>query len=136
MATLPDVDISEIPNHYAGDITELGDEFLQGKLHEVVDQINVRWGSLVEARIESGKLPLRLYSAVVVRVASRLFGNTEGFKRETEGGYSYELSAAVASGTLWYTDDDERDLTGRVAPKKKTNGAVGTVRTPLHRGGF
>lgn len=133
MATLPDVNIAAIPNHYAGDTSEFGDEFLQGKLDEVVDQINVRWGSIVESRLASGALPPRLYRAVVVRAASRVWDNTEGYKEEHEGQYGFKRDAMVASGYLWFTDIDEKDLTGRVAPKPPS-GPIGTVTIGRHIG--
>lgn len=131
MATLPDVTAEEIPNHYSGDLDEFTDEFLKGKLDEVVDQINVRWGTIVENRLASGALPLRLYKAVVVRVASRVFANEEGLKEEHEGQYGYQTSALVGSGYLWFTDIDEKDLTGKVASKKPM-GRLGTISIGRH----
>lgn len=131
MATLPDVLTIEIPNHYSGDTSDFTDEYLQGKLDEVVDQINVRWGSVVASRLASGKLPLRLYNAVVVRVAGRVFSNEDGFKKENEGQYGYEVSPLVGSGYLWFTDIDEKDLTGVVAPKKG-GGPIGTATIGRH----
>ena len=133
MATLPDVSPDKIPAHYSGDIGDFDPAFLQGKLHEVVDQINVRWGSIVEARLASGALPARLYEAVVVRVASRVFGNEDGFKKENEGQYGYEINPLVASGYLWFTDIDEKDLTGTVVPKR-ANGPIGTATIGRHFG--
>lgn len=134
MATLPDVKVEQIDRYYSGDVSEFKPEFLQGKLDEVVDQINVRWGSIVEARLASGALPKRLYEAVVVRAAGRVFGNEDGFKKENEGQYGYEVSPLVASGYLWFTDIDEKDLTGRIAPKK--GGMVGTVTIGRHTPGW
>ncbi|WP_100813017.1 hypothetical protein [Microbacterium lacus] len=137
MATLPDVAANTAPAHYAGDLEALGltTPFVTGKLNEVVDLISVRWGSIVEERLRTGKLPTRLYKAVVWRVASRVFENVEGLKKETEGAYGYERSAAVASGTLWFTEDDERDLTGTVQ-LKKSGGRIGTATLHPHRPGF
>ena len=133
MATLPDVNSDEIPKHYSGDTDEFSPDFLQGKLNEVVDQINVRWGTIVEARLASGALPQRLYNAVVVRAAARVFGNEEGFQEEHEGQYGYKQSALVASGYLWFTDIDEKDLTGSVAPKTIA-GHMGTATIGRHIG--
>lgn len=133
MATLPDVGVDKIPNHYAGDTSEFTDLYLKGKLDEVVDQINVRWGSVVESRLASGALPLRLYQAVVVRAASRVWDNTEGYKEEHEGQYGFKRDAMVASGYLWFTDIDELDLTGRVAPKTPS-GPIGTATIGRHIG--
>lgn len=135
MATLPDVNIDKIPNHYSGDTSEFADKFLQGKLDEVVDQITTRWGTVVASRLASGVLPLRLYTAVVVRVAARVFSNEDGFKKENEGQYGYEISPLVGSGYLWFTDIDEKDLTGAVAPKKG-GGRVGTVTVGRHSPGW
>ena len=113
---LPDVPDSVIPKHYEGDLSDFTDEFIQARLDEVVDKIEARWGTVVQQRLNNGKLKQRTYEAVVVRVASRLFRNPDGFESESEGQYDYKLRATVASGTLWFTDDDERDLTG-IDPK-------------------
>lgn len=109
---LPDVDVATIPDHYEGDTSYLTDKYLQGRLNEVVDKIETRWGTTVQKRLSSGKLKQRTYEAVVVRVAARVFRNPEGFESEKEGQYDYKLRATVASGTLWFTDDDVTDLTG------------------------
>ena len=134
MATLPDVEVDEIPKYYSESIEDFSQDFLEGKLGEVVDQINVRWGSLVERRLTEGRLPLRLYNAVVVRVASRVFANAEGLREESEGGYGYKLNPAVASGTLWFTDQDEQDLTG--SNPKRPSGPIGTATIGRHRPGW
>lgn len=134
MATLPDVEVDKIPMYYSGDTSEFDAAFLMGKLGEVVDQINVRWGSIVESRLASGALPLRLYEAVVVRAAARVFSNEDGFKKENEGQYGYENNPLVASGYLWFTDIDEKDLTGRTAPKK--GGLIGTATIGRHVPGW
>ncbi|GAA2577339.1 hypothetical protein [Microbacterium binotii] len=121
---LPDVGADLLPQHYDGDLSQFTAEFVQARLNEVVDKIESRYGSHVEARLTSGKLKARLYEAIVCRVATRVYRNPEGFRSETEGSYQYNLSAAVASGTLWFTDDDIADLTG--APAKGIP-MVGTV---------
>ena len=131
MTTLPDVDIDEIPKYSNVDTSEFGEDYLEGKLGEVVDAIKVRWGSVVAARLASGKLPLRLYNAVVVRVAARVFGNEDGFKKENEGQYGYELNQLAASGYVWFSDIDERDLTGRVTPKKPGRAGTATLRRQI-----
>ena len=130
MATIPDVHYSEIGDNFEGDLGEFSENWVQGKLDEVVDSIKGRWGSVVAARLESGALPERFYRAIVVRVAARVFRNTDGFKKENEGQYGYELNAAVASGTLWFTDDDIFDLTG-VSPAQKGRRFPGTMSVGL-----
>lgn len=131
MATLPDVTADKIPSHYSGDTEGFEPEFMQGKLNEVVDQINVRWGTTVESRLLSGALPQRLYEAVVVRIASRVFANEEGLKEEHEGQYGFQTSPLVGSGYLWFTDIDEKDLTGKIASKQPM-GRIGTISVGRH----
>lgn len=130
---LPDVDKGVLPRHYEGDLSHFSAEYVQGRLDEVVDKIESRWGSIVQARLDSGKLKPRLYQAVVCRLATRVYRNPEGYRGETEGGYSYNLSAAVASGTIWFTADDEQDLTG-INPNGPT--VPGTASIGRHRPGF
>lgn len=126
---LPDVAASELASHYEGDLSDLSTMFVQGRLNEAVDKIESRYGSLVQARLDSGALKPRLYVAIVCRLATRVYRNPEGFRSETEGGYQYNLSAAVASGTLWFTDEDVYDLTG-INPKGTPR--IGTMTTSMH----
>lgn len=130
--TLPDVGPEEIPKYWDGEIDEFDNAYLVGKLGEVVDIIADRYGSLVSRRLESGRLTVRLYNATVIRIAARVWSNTDGFKRENAGQVGYEVNAAVASGTIWFTDDDVRDLTG-VHPKQST--VFGTATIGRHEPG-
>ncbi|MEW1990714.1 hypothetical protein [Microbacterium sp. NPDC078849] len=132
MTTLPEVSPDEIPKHSTVDVSDLANGYLKGKLGEVVDSIKSRWGSVVAARLESGVLTLRLYNAVVVRVAARVFGNEEGYKEEHEGQYGFQRESLAASGYIWFSDIDERDLTGRVAPKR--GGRAGTATLSRQKG--
>lgn len=129
--TLPEVTPDDIPKFWHGDTSEFTEEYLGGKLGEVVDKIASRWGALVARRLASGALTERLYKSTVVRVASRVFSNPEGFRSEAEGGYNYELNAAVASGTIWFTDEDITDLTGEDPKSKGT--VMGTITVSRHR---
>ena len=129
--TLPEVTHEDIPKFWYGDTSEFTPDYLNGKLGEVVDKIASRWGSVVARRLASGALTDRLYRGTVVRVASRVFSNPEGYKSEAEGGYNYELNAAVASGTIWFTDDDIADLTGEDPKSKGT--MMGTITVSRHR---
>ncbi|MCJ1709231.1 hypothetical protein [Microbacterium sp. VKM Ac-2923] len=132
--TLPDVSIDEIPKHYAGEIDDLTPAFLEGKLGEVVDMIADRHGTAVAARLESGRLTLRRYNAIVVRVASRVFGNIDGFTEEGGAQVSYKFNPHAASGTIWLSDDDVHDLTGsNPNPKKST--VIGTATIGRHHPG-
>ncbi|ALJ22046.1 hypothetical protein [Microbacterium sp. No. 7] len=131
---LPDVPVEMIPHYYYGDLEDFTNEYLEGKLGEVVDKITTRFGSLVKARLDNGSLPDRLYEATVVRIAARVFANPEGYRKENEGGYGYELNPAVASGTIWFTDEDIHDLTG-IDPKGG-GGIVGTATIGRHRPGW
>ena len=48
----------------------------------------------------------------------------------------FMLNAAVASGTLWFTDDDVEDLTGVNPNEKKKSGPIGTATIGRHRPGW
>lgn len=122
---LPDVPITVISKHYEGNLSDFTDDFVQARLDEVVDKIESRWGAVVQRRLSSGALKTRTYQAIVVRVAARLFRNPEGYESESEGQYDYRLRATVASGTLWFTDDDETDLTGVRPGATRIPGTVG-----------
>lgn len=122
---LPDVPITVISKHYEGNLSDFTDDFVQARLDEVVDKIESRWGAAVQRRLSSGALKTRTYQAIVVRVAARLFRNPEGYESESEGQYDYRLRATVASGTLWFTDDDETDLTGVRPGATRIPGTVG-----------
>ena len=129
---LPEVTVADIPKFYAGELEDFSEEFLANKLGEVVDTIKDRFGTQVAQRLASGRLTDRLYRAVVVRIASRVFANAEGFEKENGGQYGYELNPAVASGTIWFTDDDYRDLAG--VDRRKSN-VIGTAGVGRHRPG-
>lgn len=130
--TLPEVSADEIPKYWDGDVEEFDGKYLSGKLGEVVDIIADRYGTAVRKRLDSGRLTIRLYNATVIRVAARVWSNTEGHKRETVGQVGFEVNAAVASGTIWFTDDDVQDLTG-VHPKKSN--VMGTAKIGRHEPG-
>lgn len=133
---LPDVTPADIPTFYSGDLEDFDEPFLKGKLQEAADMIGGRYGDTIAARIKSGRLTTHLYKGVVVRVAARVFSNPDGYRKENEGGYGYEINAAVGSGTLWLTDDDILDLTGvHPNPAKRQNTLIGTVSIGQHRPG-
>lgn len=127
--TLPDVKSDSIPKYWAGDMADFELTYLEGKLGEVVDIVADRYGTLVKKRLDDGRLTVRMYEAIIVRVAARVWSNVDGFKKENAGQYGYEVNAAVASGTIWFTDDDKRDLTG-IDPK--VSAVLGTAKIARH----
>ncbi|MDQ1113936.1 hypothetical protein QE418_003384 [Microbacterium testaceum] len=129
--TLPDVSVDEIPKHYAGELDDLPPAFLEARLGEVVDMIADRHGSMVSARLTSGRLTIRRYEAIVVRVAARVFGNPDGFTEETGGQVNYRFNPLAASGTIWLSDDDVYDLTG-VHPNPDRSNVLGTASVGRH----
>ncbi|WP_114589421.1 hypothetical protein [Microbacterium arborescens] len=131
--TLPEVTHDEISKYWHGDVDDLSPDYLDGKLGEVVDIIASRYGAQVLERLRSGKLTDRLYRATVVRVAARVWANLDGFRKENEGTYGYEINPAVGSGTIWFTDGDIEDLTGRNPKAKGAEGRIGTITVGRHR---
>lgn len=129
MATLPTMTVEELKDRSEIALDNFKEKYLENLIRQGIDRINTRWGARVAARLRSGVLPVELYKDVVARSVMRVVRNPEGYTSEQEGNYQYSLRAQVASGYLWFTDDDVIDLLG------VTGGQVlGTKRVDLHGG--
>jgi hypothetical protein len=64
----------------------------------------------LDDRITAGTLDVEDVKQVESEMVLRLIRNPEGFTQESDGNYSYMLSAAVASGRLEVRDDEWRQL--------------------------
>ena len=60
----------------------------------------------LDQRIASGALRERLLVMTEAEAVLRLIRNPDGYAQETDGNYSYSLSAAVASGRLEISQDE------------------------------
>lgn len=125
--TLPEVTFQDVIAHYEGDGDELGSEaFITTKANQAVARLAARYGSRVKARLDSGILTSDLYKGTVAEAVLRIVRNPEGFRMEQQGNYQYQLNSAVASGYLWFTQDNMIDLIGQdFAP-------IGTASIGVH----
>jgi len=83
----------------------------------------------VPARLLSGALSPSNYRRVVYDVVMRVIRNPAGLTSEAEGGYSYNTSAAVASGDFWLSPRDRRTLLGLRSP-----GGAGSISIGIDKG--
>lgn len=60
----------------------------------------------LDHRIASGEIRERLLVMTEAEAVLRLIRNPDGYSQETDGNYSYSLSAAVASGRLEITQEE------------------------------
>ncbi|MCO5595391.1 hypothetical protein L7F22_049433 [Adiantum nelumboides] len=75
------------------------------RLDDVEALIKVRIPDL-EDKVSSGAINLSLVILVESEAVLRLLRNPDGYIQETDGNYSYTLSAAVASGRLEIREDE------------------------------
>lgn len=125
--TLPVVTYDQVVAHYEGDGTHLGSQaFVEKKAAQAVGRLAARYGSRVKARLDSGLLTPELYEGTIAEAVLRILRNPEGFRMEQQGNYQYQLNSAVASGYLWFTQDNMVDLIGEsFAP-------IGTATIGVH----
>jgi hypothetical protein len=70
-------------------------------------------------RVSTGAINQQLVEDIVLRAVKRVLRNVEGFESESEDGYSYKLKNTVASGDLWYPDNDLNLIFPVVAVKRR-----------------
>lgn len=131
---LPAVTYATLAEEYEGDIEDFGftRRWFERKLGAAVAKAESRWGSRIQERLDGGRLAEVTYQAVICEAVLRVARNTDGYRSEQEGNYQYEQDATVASGKLFFTDENEADLTG-IHPRKSSRIGTATV-LPLHGG--
>lgn len=93
-------------------LSEFTSEQVQTQITDAVDWSDSRWLAAINARLASGKISANLYKRTIADAVLRVMRNPGGLASENEGGYGYSTRATVASGNLWFTDDDITTLTG------------------------
>lgn len=127
-AALPDVPYEYVVDHYEGEPEELGRKsYVEKKISQSINRLASRFGNRIRARLASGALAETLYQDTVAEAVLRIVRNPEGYRTEQQGNYSYGVSAAVASGYLWFTADNMLDLLG------EENSPIGTALIGDHR---
>lgn len=121
MASLPQVSFEDVDSRYLeGSLADRFDQSnVETQIADAIDYANSRWRVQILSRLASGTLTENLYKRTVSDAVLRVVRNPEGYANEADGGYSYGLRPAVASGNLWFTADDIETLAG-----------IGTASTP------
>lgn len=129
MDDIPPVSIDDVKNRYEGDITAFDTAYVTTQIADAVDHALSRWRAEITSRLASGDLTPNLYKRVISNAVLRVIRNPQGFSNENDGGYGYGLRATVASGDMWFTDDDIESIAG---PQNKT--VPRTIRLGVERG--
>lgn len=108
------VDYDDVAKRYEGDLGRFPKEFVETQISDAVDYADARWGSFIEGRLAAKVLTPGLYQRVIADAVLRVLRNPQGLASEGDGGYSYTTRATVASGNLWFTQDDVELLSGTV----------------------
>jgi hypothetical protein len=129
MDGIPEVIVDDVKNRYEGDISVFDPTYVETQIQDAVDHALSRWRAEITSRLASGELTPNLYKRVIANAVLRVIRNPQGFSNENDGGYGYGLRATVASGDMWFTDDDIESLAG---PQNKT--VPRTIRLGVERG--
>lgn len=108
------VGYDDVAKRYEGDLGRFPKEFVETQISDAVDYADARWGSFIEGRLAAKVLTPGLYQRVIADAVLRVLRNPQGLASEGDGGYSYTTRATVASGNLWFTQDDVELLSGTV----------------------
>ncbi|WP_243063190.1 Gp19/Gp15/Gp42 family protein [Humibacter sp. RRB41] len=129
MDDIPEVSAGDVAARYEGDLDAFSCTYVSTQVQDAVDYALSRWRAEITSRLASGDLTINLYKRVIADAVLRVIRNPQGFSNENDGGYGYGLRAQVASGNLWFTDDDVETLAG---PQTKT--VPRTMRLGVERG--
>ena len=90
---------------YEGELPDSKQAYYQRKVDEAVRLLLRKCPNLLE-RIDSGKLEKEFVEDTVAKAVLRVVRNPIGLTSESEGNYSYSLGNRVASGDIWYPDNE------------------------------
>ena len=126
--TLPEVTYEDVLEHYEGDDPlELGAQsYIETKIRQAVGRLRSRYGARIRRRLDAGLLDEDTFKDTVAEAVLRIVRNPDGYRMEQQGNYQYQLSAAVASGYLWFTNDNLLDLIG------ESHSPIGTFAIGVH----
>lgn len=131
MASIPAVLFADVDSRYLeGSLMDRYDQAkVETQIQDAVDFALSRWRDRILSRLASGVLTDNLYKRTIADAVLRVVRNPEGYSNESDGGYAYGLRAQVASGNLWFTDEDIATLAG-----VQVSSAPGTIGIGLDRG--
>lgn len=111
------VSADDVQARFEGDLGAFDPKLVTTMIQDAVDYADRRWGLVIEQQLANGNLTANLYKRTIAIAVLRVLRNPQGYASEGDAGYSYSLRAQVASGSLWFTDDEIETLTG---PQSKT----------------
>lgn len=126
MANDLDITLDQVKASYEGTIPTQKNDWVNGKIDEAVRSL-LSYIPDLPSRVADGSVDADLVSDKVVAAVLRVVRNPTGYDEEQEGDYRYRLNKLVASGDIWYPDNDLTAL-GWVGPTKKS-----TPRTVFSR---
>ncbi|WP_413600846.1 Gp19/Gp15/Gp42 family protein [Curtobacterium sp. Curtsp57] len=122
------VEYDDVANRYEGDLGRFEKPFVETQIADAVDYADARWGPFITQRLLSGVLTSGLYKRIIADAVLRVLRNPQGLASEGDGGYTYSTRATVASGNLWFTNDDVEILSGLFS--QQTMAGTVAVRIP------
>lgn len=109
---LPKITYQDVAARFQ-DGESLGDEtYVQNLIDDVVDDITVKWGPRIKARLDAEIITERTLKRVVSAVVLRVLRNPDGIYRESLGNYEYQMSQKVAAGYVTYLQEEIDTLIG------------------------
>lgn len=89
----------DVRARYERDIPDDRSPYLLALIGEAVQVLASKVGDL-------DQFPPATVKMLIIRAVMRVLRNPEGFTSESEGTYNYNLSQRVASGSIWFPDDE------------------------------
>jgi hypothetical protein len=102
----------DVADRFDGELSQFRPKYVDTQIADAVAYADAMWSGYIEARLASKALPANVYKRVISDAVLRVMRNPDGYASENEGGYGYATRATVASGNLWFTDQDVAVLTG------------------------
>lgn len=116
-------DYDDLVSRYPGDLEAFEREYVERQIADVVGYAEAEVPG-IQGRLATGSLAAVVYKRVIADAVNRVLLNPYGRTNENEGGVGYGRDARVASGRIWFPDDDRKRLRGVAA----TVFVPGTVR--------
>lgn len=110
----------------------IDDEKIDLLVEDIEDFLTGEFADLDE-RLQDGRLTEKRLKRVIVRIASRVLRNPDGYRQVTSGTGPFTGSATFAGdspGEIYVTDEDRKDLVGRgkVSSRRAGSAFIGGIR--------
>lgn len=121
---LPTVSVIDLEKFAFQGLDGFKPEYVESLAKSAVLTLQARWGSVIQKRLDSGVLDPHLYQQVIANAVLRIVNNPQGYTMEQAGAYQYQMRATVASGYLFFTEDELDTLLG-INRKSRLPGTIG-----------